>query len=51
MGVPTSLSDVKLGEEAIDTVIKSLEAHGRSGMSERQDIGPKECREILKAAL
>ena len=51
MEVPTSLADVKLGEPEIDTIVKSLEAHNRTGMSERQDIGPKECREILMAAL
>jgi NADP-dependent alcohol dehydrogenase len=51
MEVPTSLADVKLGEADIDIIVKSLEAHNRSGMSERQDIGPKECREILMAAL
>ena len=51
MEVPTSLAEVKLGEDAIDTVIASLEKHGRVNLSERQDIGPKECRVILEAAL
>lgn len=51
MNSPTSLADENLGSEAIDVVVKSLEKHKRFKMSERQDMGPEECRKVLEAAL
>lgn len=51
MNSPTSLADEDLGSEAIDVVVKSLKKHKRFKMSERQDMGPEECRKVLEAAL
>ena len=51
MGVPVSLSDVDLGQEAVEQAMLGLDAHGRKNMSERSDINQPECRAILEAAL
>ncbi len=51
MQVPTRLSDVDLGPDAVETVLESLARHGREGMGEHADIGQIECRAMLEAAL
>jgi len=51
MGIPTRLSAYDLGNEAIDLVIKQLEAHGMTQLGEHGDITPEVSRSILTAAL
>jgi len=51
MGLPTSLADVDLGKEAIETILTSLESHGMTALGERSDIGITNSREILEIAL
>ncbi|WP_281647298.1 iron-containing alcohol dehydrogenase [Parendozoicomonas sp. Alg238-R29] len=51
MKVPVSLADIEQGPEAVETVLESLNIHGREGMGERGDIGQAELRAILAAAL
>ena len=51
MKVPVSLSDIDLGAEAVSSILESLKAHGREGMSERRDVGQPELRTIVEAAM
>ncbi|PSV32008.1 MULTISPECIES: iron-containing alcohol dehydrogenase [unclassified Photobacterium] len=51
MGVPTTLTDVDLGEKDIDVLIESLKKHGMIALSEHHDITPEISRKILMTAL
>ncbi len=51
LGVKTRLSDHNIGEEGIDKIVKSLEKHGMTALSETGDVTPDISREILRAAL
>ncbi len=51
MGIPTRLSAYGLGAEAIDVVIRQLEAHGMTQLSEQRDVTPAVSRRVLEAAL
>lgn len=51
MGVPTSLSAYKLGNDAVDLVIKQLTANGMTQLGEHADVTPEVSRRILIAAL
>ena len=51
MEVPTSLSDVELGNADIDTLVTSLEKHGMKALGERGNITINDSRAILEAAL
>ena len=51
MGIPTRLSAYGLGADAIDVVIKQLEAHGMTKLSEHRDVTPAVSRRVLEAAL
>ncbi|NDP40170.1 MAG: iron-containing alcohol dehydrogenase [Rhodoferax sp.] len=51
MGIPTRLSAYGLGFDAIDVVIRQLEAHGMTQLSEHRDVTPAVSRRVLEAAL
>ena len=51
MQVPTRLSHVDLGEDAIDGLIAKLTQHGMVKLGEQKAITPEISREILIAAL
>jgi NADP-dependent alcohol dehydrogenase len=51
MGIPTRLSAYGLGAEAIDVVVRQLEAHGMTALSEHGDVTPAVSRRVLEAAL
>ena len=51
MGIPTRLSAYGLGADAIDVVIRQLEAHGMTQLSEHRDVTPAVSRRVLEAAL
>lgn len=48
MEVPTSLSDVELGNADIDTLVASLEKHGMKALGERGNITINDSRAILE---
>jgi NADP-dependent alcohol dehydrogenase len=51
MQVPTSLSDVNLGTNDIDAVVKKLKQHRMVALGEHQDIDLDVSREILEVAV
>ncbi len=51
MGLPTSLKEVDLDEQHIETILKSLESHGMTALGERKDIDIAQARQILQLAL
>jgi NADP-dependent alcohol dehydrogenase len=51
MGIPTRLGAYGLAADAIDVVIRQLEAHGMTKLSERGDVTPAVSRRVLEAAL
>ena len=51
MGIPTRLHAYGLGADAIDVLIRQLEAHGMTKLSEHGDLTPEVSRRILEAAL
>jgi NADP-dependent alcohol dehydrogenase len=51
MGIPTRLSAYGLGAEAIDVVVRQLEEHGMTQLSEHRDVTPAVSRRVLEAAL
>lgn len=51
MGIPTRLSAYGLGADAIDVVIRQLEEHRMTQLSEHRDVTPAISRRILEAAL
>lgn len=51
LGVSTHLKDYGLGEEAVDKIVKQLEAHGMTQLGEKGDVTPEVAREILTRAL
>ena len=51
MQVPTHLSDVDIGPDAIDDLLAKLEAHGMVTLGEHQEITLDQSREILGLAL
>ena len=51
MEVPTSLGDIDLGNDDIDTLVASLEKHGMKILGERGNITIDDSRAILQAAL
>lgn len=51
MGVPTHLSAYKLGNDAVDLVIKQLKANDMTQLGEHADVTPEVSRRILIAAL
>ncbi len=51
MGIPTRLSAYGLGADAIDVVVRQLEAHGMTQLSEHRDVTPAVSRRVLEAAL
>lgn len=51
MGLPTCLSAYGLGQDAIDVLIRQLEEHGMTQLSEHRDVTPAVSRRVLEAAL
>lgn len=51
MGIATRLGAYGLGKEAIDVVVRQLEAHGMTKLSEHGDVTPQVSRRVLEAAL
>jgi NADP-dependent alcohol dehydrogenase len=51
LGIITRLSGYDLGSEAVDAVVRQLEAHGMTSLGEHKDITPQVSRTILEAAL
>ena len=51
LGIPTRLSAYALGQEAVEAVLKQLEAHGMTALGEHRDIDLARSRRILEAAL
>jgi NADP-dependent alcohol dehydrogenase len=51
MGIPTRLGAYGLGADAIDVVIRQLEAHGMTQLSEHRDVTPAVSRRVLESAL
>lgn len=51
MGIPTRLGAYGLGADAIDVVIRQLEEHGMTKLSERGDVTSAVSRRVLEAAL
>lgn len=51
LGMPTRLSDYKIGEERIPDVVAALKAHGMTALSETQEVTPEVSEAILRAAL
>ncbi|MGL4655711.1 MAG: iron-containing alcohol dehydrogenase [Sarcina sp.] len=50
LGVKTHLSDYNVKGEQIEDIVKALEAHGMTSLSETGDLTPEVSREILKEA-
>ena len=50
MQMPVSLADADIPDSGIDTVMESLDAHGRHALGEHADIGLDESRQILQLA-
>lgn len=51
MGIPTRLGAYGLAADAIDVVIRQLQEHGMSKLSEHGDVTPEVSRRVLEAAL
>ena len=51
LGVKTYLKDYGLGQEAVEAVLKQLEAHGMQQLGEHQDIDLAVSRRVLEASL
>ena len=51
LGVSTHLKDYGLGADAVDKIVKQLEAHGMTQLGEKGDITPEVVRKILTRAL
>jgi len=51
LGIPTRLSAYALGQEAVEAMLKQLEAHGMTALGEHRDIDLARSRRILEAAL
>jgi NADP-dependent alcohol dehydrogenase len=51
LGIKTRLRDYDINEDKIDDIVKALENHGLTALSETQDITLDISREILKEAL
>lgn len=51
LGVSTHLKDYGLGADAVDKIVKQLEAHGMTQLGEKGDITPEVVREILTRTL
>ena len=51
LGIPTRLSAYALGADAVEPVIKQLEAHGLTALGESRDVTLDISRQILQAAL
>lgn len=51
LGIKTRLSDYGVSEDKIEAVVKALESHGMTALSETRDVTLEVSREILKKAL
>ena len=51
LGIKTRPSDYGVTEDKIENVVKALESHGMTALSETKDVSPDVSREILKMAL
>ncbi len=51
VGIPTRLSAYGLGQEAVEAVLKQLEAHHMTALGEHRDIDLARSRRILQTAL
>ncbi len=51
LGVKTYLKDYGLGQEAVEAVLKQLEAHGMQQLGEHQDIDLAVSRSVLQSSL
>ena len=51
MGIQTRLADYGLSQDAVEAVIKQLEAHGMTALGERQDVSLALSRQILENSL
>lgn len=51
LGIQTHLRDYGVGAEAIDELVRQLEAHGMTRLGERKDVTPEVSRRILEASL
>ncbi|WP_374362720.1 iron-containing alcohol dehydrogenase [Pseudoduganella danionis] len=51
LGIPTRLSAYGLGQDAVEAVLRQLQAHGMTALGEHRDIDLARSRRILEAAL
>ena len=51
LGIPTRLSAYALGADAVEPVVRQLEAHGLTALGERSEVTLTVSRQILEAAL
>lgn len=51
MGVPTKLSAYNLGQDAVEAVLKQLEAHNMTALGEKRDVTLEVSRKVLEGAL
>ncbi|MYN46364.1 iron-containing alcohol dehydrogenase [Pseudoduganella sp. FT93W] len=51
LGIPTRLSAYGLGPDAVEAVLRQLQAHGMTALGEHRDIDLARSRRILQAAL
>ena len=51
MGVPTKLSAYNLGQDAVENVLKHLEAHNMTALGEKRDVTLEVSRKVLEGCL
>ena len=51
VGVKTHLADYGIAADAIDNLVRQLQAHGMTQLGERQDVTPDVAREVYAASL
>jgi NADP-dependent alcohol dehydrogenase len=51
MGLPTKLSAYTLGQDAVEAVLKQLEAHNMTALGEKRDVTLDISRKVLEGAL
>ncbi|RZU45078.1 NADP-dependent alcohol dehydrogenase [Fluviicoccus keumensis] len=51
MGLPTKLSAYNLGQDAVEAVLKQLEAHNMTALGEKRDVTLDISRKVLEGAL
>jgi NADP-dependent alcohol dehydrogenase len=51
MGLPTKLSAYNLGQDAVEALLKQLEAHSMTALGEKRDVTLDISRKVLEGAL